>query len=208
METSGGRRQRRSTPKPTPAERRAERAKTTALPEVLDAAARLLEARQRSVDEMRRRLLGLGYPASLVGEAIDRLTELRYLDDDAFARTWVESRDRARPRGERALRIELARKGVERDTVDAVLDDRRADADAGVGPDGDATGASADDAAAERLLRKRVASILRLPDPRGRLQRAYALLARAGFGPDICSAVAKRVLAAEADAATIVEDEI
>ena len=157
---------------------------------------------------MRRRLSGLGYPASLVNEAIERLLQLRYLDDDAFARTWVESRDRARPRGERALRVELARKGVARETVDAILDDRRADAVVGEdGVDG-VDGASPDDAAAERLLRKRISAILRLPDPRVRLQRAYGLLARAGFGPDICSAVAKRVLAAEADAAAIVEDEV
>ena len=33
------------------------------------------------------------------------------LDDEAFARAWVESRDRARPRGERALRAELRQKG-------------------------------------------------------------------------------------------------
>ncbi len=204
MDGAGDRQRRRSTPKPkaTPAERRAERADTADIGDVLDAAARLLEARQRSVDEMRRRLVRLGYSSGLVEESIGRLTELRYLDDDAFARTWVESRDRARPRGERALRLELARKGVERQTVDAVLDDRRAEGAAGE------DGITPDDAAAERLLRKRLGGILRVPDPRARLQRAYALLARAGFGPDTCSAVARRVLAAEADATTIVEDEI
>ena len=37
-----------------------------------------------------------------------------YLDDAAFARTWVESRDRARPRGESALRRELTLKGMAR----------------------------------------------------------------------------------------------
>jgi regulatory protein len=202
VDGEGDRQRRRSTTKPTWAERRAERGETTELAEVLDAAARLLETRQRSVDEVRRRLLGLGYPAGLVEDCITRLLELRYLDDDAFARSWVESRDRARPRGERALRTELARKGVERDTVDAVLDDRRGDAVVEAGS------ASPDDAASERLLRKRLWAIMRVPDPRERLQRAYALLARSGFGPDVCSAVARRVLAAEADATTIVEDEI
>ena len=201
MESPGGRQQRRPNPKPTFAERRAKRGEVTDLAEVLEASARLLEARPRSVDEIRRRLRGLGYAAELVESTIARLTELRYLDDDAFARTWVESRDRAQPRGERALRMELARKGIERETVDAVLDDRQGDAAAG--PDG----VSADDGAAERLLRKRLAAILRVPDPRARLQRAYGLLARAGFGPDVCSAVARRVLASEAEATTIVEDE-
>ena len=40
-----------------------------------------------------------------------RLGELGYLDDEAFARAWVESRDRARPRGEVALRRELGLQG-------------------------------------------------------------------------------------------------
>ena len=42
------------------------------------------------------------------------------LDDEAFARAWVESRDRARPRGERAIREELRLKGVDRTVIDDV----------------------------------------------------------------------------------------
>ena len=38
------------------------------------------------------------------------------LDDETFARAWVESRDRARPRGERAIRDELRLKGIDRAT--------------------------------------------------------------------------------------------
>ena len=40
------------------------------------------------------------------------------LDDEAFARTWVESRDRGR-RGERAIREELRIKGIDRETIDS-----------------------------------------------------------------------------------------
>ena len=61
----------------------------------------------------------------LVDGAIERLLELGILDDEAFARAWVESRDRARPRGERAIREELRLKGIDRATIDAVLEDRR-----------------------------------------------------------------------------------
>ena len=69
----------------------------------------------------------MGYRAALVDEVVVRLTDLRYLDDEAFARAWVESRDRARPRGEHALRRELQLKGVDRALVDEVLDRRRGD---------------------------------------------------------------------------------
>ena len=79
---------------------------------VLEAAARFLEPRARSVAEVRRRLTGAGYQSDSVEGAINRMLELAMLDDEAFARTWIESRDRARPRGERAIRQELGLKSA------------------------------------------------------------------------------------------------
>src|SRR5918994_5860097 len=125
--------------KPSPAERRERRATVEDPAEVLDAAARFLEARPRSEAEVRRKLVRLGYQPALVDEVLTRLVELRYLDDEAFARAWVESRDRARPRGEHALRQELGRLGVERGLVDEVLDERR-----GTGRGGGAGGGGGD----------------------------------------------------------------
>jgi regulatory protein len=179
--------------KPTPAERRERRAAVEDPAEVLDAGARFLEARPRSIAEVRRRLVRVGYREDLVEAALARLQDLRYLDDDAFARAWVESRDRARPRGEHALRRELELKGVERSLVDVVLEDRRLSALARSTADGDGALSSPDDAAAERLLRRRMPALLREPDPRRRRQRAYGLLARSGFSPDVCNVVARRV---------------
>jgi regulatory protein len=178
--------------KPSPAERREQRAGVEDPAEVMEAAARLLEARPRSVAEVRRRLGRLGYRPSLVDGILERLAEMGYLDDEAFARAWVESRDRSKPRGEHALRRELGLKGVDRALVDGVLGDRR-DAETS---DEHAAGVSADEAAATRLLGRKMASILREPDDRRRLQKAYGLLARNGFSPDVCSSVAKRALAA------------
>ncbi len=185
--------------KPTFAERKARREGVDDVAEVLDAAARFLEARPRSVDEVRRKLTTMGYRVPLVEQVVEKLTALRYLDDDAFARSWVESRDRAKPRGEHALRLELGRKGVDRALVDEVLGERRDEAHERAAAAGDGEPASADEAAAERLLRKRLPSILREVDPRKRRQRAYALLARSGFGPDVCSSVSRAVLDAAAD---------
>lgn len=170
------------------AERRERRAAVEDPAVVLEAAARFLEARSRSVSEVRRRLTSAGYRVELVDAAIVRLGDLGMLDDEAFARAWVESRDRARPRGERAIRDELRRKGVEKAVVDTVLDERR-------GPDGDEADAAPDRAAAERLLAKHARALERVPDPRQRRQRAYALLARNGFDPETCRDVAGRVLA-------------
>ena len=173
------------------AERRERRAEVDDPAVVLEAAARFLEVRSRSVAEVRRRLTGAGYQPDLVEGAITRLLDLGLLDDEAFARAWIESRDRARPRGERAIRQELGLKGVDRVTVDLVLAERR-EAAAGI-PDDDGVVVSADVAAAERLLARNARSLARVADPRQRRQRAYALLARNGFDPDVCRSVAVTV---------------
>ncbi len=154
---------------------------------VLEAAGRFLEARSRSVAEVRRRLTSTGYQPALVEAAIVKLTEFGVLDDEMFARAWVESRDRARPRGERAIRQELALKGIDRTTVDAVMADRRA---GGATVDADDVPVSVDRVAAERLIAKHARALARVPDPRQRRQRAYALLARHGFDPETCREVA------------------
>ena len=181
------------------AERRERRAAVDDPAVVLEAAARFLEARSRSVHEVRRRLGGAGYQADLVEGAIARMTELGMLDDEVFARAWVESRDRARPRGERAIREELRLKGIDRETVDVVLGERRDRALEAGAEDGDAEAPSADRAAAERLLAKNARALARVADPRQRRQRAYALLARHGFDPETCREVAATVVEAPDD---------
>ena len=166
------------------AERRERRAAVDDPDVVLEAAARFLEARSRSVAEVRRRLTSAGYRSELVEGAIDRLIELGMLDDDVFARSWVESRDRARPRGEHALRDELRLKGIDRSIIDRVLGERRA---------GEAA-APPDRVAAERLIEKHARTLDRIDDPRRRRERAYTLLARNGFDPETCREVAARVV--------------
>lgn len=179
----------------SPAESRERKAAVDDPAVVFEAAARFLEARSRSVQEVRRRLARAGYREELVEGAVERMLELGILDDEAFARAWVESRDRARPRGERAIRSELAQKGVDRASVDLVLAERReAAAEVGGSGDGDDGGAgSADRVAADRLLARHRRALERVADPRLRRQRAYQLLARNGFDPETCRDVAASV---------------
>jgi regulatory protein len=154
---------------------------------VFEAALRFLEPRQRAVDEVRRRLTSAGYQQALVEGAIVKLLGLGILDDATFAQAWVESRDRARPRGERALRRELQVKGIDRGVVDGAMELRRPD------PGGEA---DPDVVAAERLMLRHRAALARIVDPRKRRARAYALLARNGFDSEIASSMAARSVAA------------
>lgn len=179
------------------AEQRERRAAVDDPAVVLEAAARFLEARSRSIAEVRRRLTTAGYRADLVDGAIARMTDLGMLDDEAFARAWVESRDWARPRGERALQNELRLKGIDRAVIDLVLDDRREQLSGS--DDADAPAVAPDRVAAERLIAKHARTLDRIADPRRRRERAYALLARNGFDPDTCRDVAAGVATRDVD---------
>jgi regulatory protein len=87
----------------------------------LQAALRFLETRPRSITEVRERLRRKAFAETSIEAAISRLTDLGLLDDDAFAQFWVENRLTCRPRGARALRDELRRKGVASSIVESTL---------------------------------------------------------------------------------------
>jgi regulatory protein len=84
---------------------------------------RLLARRPRSVSEVRKNLTRKETPEPVIDSAIARLTQLGYLDDEAFARYWMENRDQFKPRGPRALRYELRQKGIARDIIEQVVSD-------------------------------------------------------------------------------------
>jgi len=68
--------------------------------------------RPRSTAEVQAYLARRQVPPSVGQTVIQRLVAAGLLDDDAFARFWVENRESFRPRGLRSLRYELRSKGV------------------------------------------------------------------------------------------------
>ncbi len=87
------------------------------------AALRLIEARPRSESEVRERLKRHEHTPETIDAAVAKLADLGLLDDQQFARYWVENRQNYRPRGRNALRSELRRKGVDAETVAVTLQD-------------------------------------------------------------------------------------
>ncbi|MBN1661330.1 MAG: RecX family transcriptional regulator [Anaerolineae bacterium] len=81
-----------------------------------------LAYRPRSVLEVRTYLKKREVAEAHAEAVIARLTRAGLLDDEAFARFWVENRERFRPRGPRALRYELREKGIDDRTIDQVLE--------------------------------------------------------------------------------------
>jgi len=82
-----------------------------------DRAVRFLGVRPRSQAEVESYLKGKMLDDGTIADVIGRLERMGYLDDQAFARFWIENRQRFRPRSKLALRFELQQKGVGRDVV-------------------------------------------------------------------------------------------
>ncbi len=85
---------------------------------LLNAAFRFVSFRPRSEKEIRdfleKKLKKYNlYAPTIVGKAMDRLTELDYIDDAKFASWLVEQRNLYRPKGNRLLIQELKAKGIQ-----------------------------------------------------------------------------------------------
>ncbi len=140
------------------------------------AALAFVSYRPRSERETRDRLRQKGYEPSAVEAAIERMTGWGYLDDEAFARWWVENRAEHRPRGKSLLTSELRAKGVAQDITSEAVAASEID----------------EHAAALELSRKRMRSLSGL-DAATRDRRLGAFLARRGFGWDVVGPVLKEI---------------
>jgi regulatory protein len=87
-----------------------------------DHALNFLSYRPRSADEVKRHLREKGYSDSVIEIVMERLEQAGLVDDETFARFWVENRDRFKPLSERALAYELKKKGVSDAAIEAALE--------------------------------------------------------------------------------------
>lgn len=87
-----------------------------------NAALNFLSYRPRSTSEIRDYFRRKAVEPQTVDAVIERLRRVNLVDDKAFARFWVENRQNFRPRGARALRVELRQKGLETDTIEQALE--------------------------------------------------------------------------------------
>ena len=86
----------------------------------LNKAVHLLSFRPRSAAELKQRGLAA---------AIPKLIELDLIDDQKFAKWWVEQRCLLNPRGNIGLQAELQQKGIDREIIASVLLSREEESD-------------------------------------------------------------------------------
>ena len=135
------------------------------------------QARTRS--ELAGKLAKKGVPDDLAARLLDRFEEVGLVDDEAFARAWVQSRQPGKGLARRALAQELRRKGVDDEVARAALDE--------VDPDDEVE-------AARTLVRRKLRTVARL-DRDVAVRRLTGMLARKGYPAGVCFRVVREELA-------------
>lgn len=126
---------------------------------------RMLTHSPRTRAQLERSLHRREYPDEVVEKVLDGLDEAGLIDDAAFARAWVDSRQYSRHLSRRALTQELRTRGVEEETVREAV--------AEVSDEDEQDGARA-------LARKSLRGS-RSKDKEARIRRALGVLARKGY---------------------------
>lgn len=137
-----------------------------------EAALKLLERTRRTRSDLERRLRDKGFAAPTIAEVVDRLVEVKLVDDAEYARAFLAGRWGRKPAGWSRLQRELRAKGVADEHIVA-----------GRGLIEEREGAADEISVAHKLVQQVRARYERF-EPRVRNQRLYALLARRGFDGD------------------------
>ena len=137
-----------------------------------------LTGQARSRHELSTRLAKKGVPGDLAERLLDRFEEVGLVDDEAFARAWVHSRQAGKGLARRALAVELRRKGIEDEVVREAV--------AEVEPE--------DEVEAARLLVRRKLRAVSGVDRNTAVRRLTGVLARKGYPASVCYQVVRAEL--------------
>jgi regulatory protein len=139
---------------------------------------RLLTAAPRTRAELAAALDRRGVPEDAASAVLSRFAEVKLIDDELFAKAWVESRHHGRGLAGRALGAELRQRGVASTEIEAALGQ--------LSPEQEL-------ATARELVEHRLAATAGLP-PVARMRRLTGVLARKGYSPRLAYRVVREAL--------------
>ena len=144
---------------------------------------RRLSSAPRTRGELEKDLARRGADPEVAASVLDRFEEVGLIDDDAYARMWVESRHRSKALARSALKRELSDRGLDRESIEEAISQI----------DDDAEWQRARDFAAAKFR------VRRGEDPLKAMNRLAGQLARKGYPASMCFTVAREVSAAVAE---------
>lgn len=142
-----------------------------------------LADRPRSRADLEQALAKKQVPAEVARDVLDRCEHAGLIDDAAFARSWIDGRQRGKGLAKRALAMELKKHGVDDELAREALDE--------IDPDSERQ-------AAHRLVQRKLPSTAGVEEPK-RTRRLVGMLARKGYPPGLAYDVVRAELGAESE---------
>jgi regulatory protein len=140
---------------------------------------RYLALRKKTAREAAHYLERLGFEPDAVEMAIAAARELGLLDDRRYAAAYTRTQERAASKGPRAIRAELAMRGVDKEAADRAL-------------------AASEDPQVQRArarqLAMKKARALRADDARKARRKLLDFLIRKGYDPEVAAEVTRELL--------------
>ncbi|MBC8436273.1 MAG: regulatory protein RecX [Candidatus Omnitrophica bacterium] len=129
----------------------------------------LLKFRQRSEKEISARLKKKNFQEKIIKQTLAFLREKAFIDDESFARAWINQRVK-RPYGLRRITRELRIKGIDEECVAGILQELKESYN--------------EEEVVRRLAKERFDRIKGIEPPKAK-KRIYSYLLRRGFSPEI-----------------------
>lgn len=138
-----------------------------------------LTRRPRSEKELRDTLTKKKAPEEIIQRVLQTLREQQFVNDEEFARWWVEQRTRFRPKSDRVIKFELRQKGINDEIVEHVFSQRGT--------------AELDSTKAKELVERRLPRMAALSKEE-QYQKLAGFLARRGFDWDTIKKTLQKAL--------------
>lgn len=145
---------------------------------------RKLTDRAHSRADLAQTLAQKHVPAEVAEAVLDKFADAGLINDEEFARSWVQSRQRSKGLARNVLAMELRRKGVDEEIAQEALSELDPEVER---------------EAAHRLVQKKLRTMQGL-DQQVQIRRLVGLLARKGYAPQVAFDVVRQELEFEAQA--------
>ncbi len=129
----------------------------------------LLKFRLRSEKELFLRLKKKGFQEGIIEQTLIFLKEKSFIDDNLFAKSWIESRLK-RPFGLRRIKQELKLKGLNKEIIDTKIEEAKKN--------------YIEEDCVRRIAQDKFDKLKGI-EPFSAKRRLYAFLLRRGFSPEI-----------------------
>lgn len=135
----------------------------------LNSALRILQRAAQTEKKMQEKLIGRKFELETVDKVLQKLKNMKFVDDEKYARDYVSYRGRTNPLGKFNLRFKLMQKGIEKNLAKDAVDE--------ISPEEELE-------LARKLTEKRLRALARF-EPSEQKQKLARFLAARGFSSNV-----------------------